>query len=366
MTTFDLRVLGWGPMHDQRFEMYRGAGCEPGRVARRSHDVYTVLTASGARMARVSGRYRYEAVTSADYPVVGDWVALRLPATEGEGVIEGLVPRQSAISRKAAAANGKVEEQVLAANVDTVFLVSSLNQEFNPRRIERYLVTAWESGATPVLVLNKADLCADPQEYFDLLGPIAVGLPVCLTSAATGQGLEALTPYVGSGRTVAFLGSSGVGKSSLINRLAGRDVQATGAIRDDDDRGRHITTRSDLILLPDGGILVDTPGLRELALWSSGEGLGQTFVDITEMAQGCRFRDCRHQGEPGCAVRAALEAGRLAPERLAAYRKLQREQAFLQSRQDRQQMLARQRWHKQLAKATRQRERQGNLSPRDI
>ncbi|BAS27859.1 ribosome small subunit-dependent GTPase A [Limnochorda pilosa] len=364
MSLFDLRILGWGPMHDPPFETYRSGGCEPARVAGHSHDVYTVLTAAGSRLARVSGRYRHQAATRAEYPVVGDWVALRGPATSGEGVIEGLLPRRSAISRKAAAPNGKVEEQVLAANVDTVFLVSSLNREFNPRRIERYLITAWESGADPVVVLNKADLCADPDAHQDLLGPVAAGVPVFLTSAATGRGLEALAPYLGAGRTVAFLGSSGVGKSSLINRLAGRELQATGAIRDDDDRGRHTTTRSDLILLPGGALLVDTPGLRELAPWSSEEGLDQTFADIAELARGCRFSDCRHEGEPECSVQTALDEGRLSPERLAAYRKLRREQAFLRRKQDQRERLERQRWGKQLAKATRQRERSGMARPK--
>lgn len=359
MSSFDLGVLGWGPAHDLQFQTYRQDGCEPGRVAGRSHDLFDVLTAGGARRARVSGRYRHQAAVPAHYPLVGDWVALRLPPLDGDAVIEGLLPRNSAISRKAPAASGKIEEQVLVANVDTVFLVSSLNREFNPRRIERYLITAWESGADPVILLNKADLCRDPQEYLSSLGLIASGVPVLLTSAATGQGLEALAPYVAPGRTVAFLGSSGVGKSSLINRLAGREIRATGAIREGDDRGRHTTTRSDLILLPGGGVLIDTPGLRELAPWSSEEGLDQTFSDIAALAGHCRFSDCRHRGEPGCAVLDALEDGRLSPDRLAAYRKLQREQAFLRRQQSRRELLQRNRWHKQIAKATRQRERLG-------
>lgn len=355
--TFDLHTLGWGPSHDQHFERYRRTGYEPGRMAWRSHDLLGVITATGSCKARVSGRFRHQTTVPADYPVVGDWVALHLPSPEGDGVIEGLLPRKSAISRKAASANGKVEEQVLVANVDTVFLVSSLNREFNPRRIERYLITAWESGAEPVIVLNKADLCPDPQEYLDRLGPIAAGLPVVLTSAETGLGVEELSAYLGAGRTAAFLGSSGVGKSSLINRLAGRPIRATGAIREDDDRGRHTTTRSDLILLPSGGVLVDTPGLRELAPWASEEGLDQTFGDIAELAAGCRFRDCRHQSEPGCAVLQAVDEGSLSPERLAAYRKLERERAFLRRRQSQQELLSHRRAIKRFAREIRQRER---------
>lgn len=353
----DLRALGWDAARDAQFaEFVRTCAVSvvPARIARRGTDAYLALTEAGPWLARVSGRYRREAGEKPGaYPVVGDWVAVR-PA-EGKGAIEGLLPRRTAFVRKAPAPHARssrLDEQVLVANVDVAFLVSSLNEEFNPRRIERYLVMTWESGAEPVLVLNKADLCGDPGGYLARLGPTAAGVPVVLTSAVTGAGMDELAARMAPGRTVAFLGSSGVGKSSLVNGLIGRRVMATGAIRDD-GRGRHTTTRSDLLVLPSGAILIDTPGLRELAPWAAEAALDQTFADVAELAEGCRFRDCRHDGEPGCAVQSALEGGRLSPERLASYRKLQREQAFLRAQVDIRERLARRRSAKQLAKAIR-------------
>jgi ribosome biogenesis GTPase len=266
-------------------------------------------------------------------PAVGDWVAVRPPASPTEpGLIRAILPRRSKFSRKAA--GSRTDEQVVAANVDTVFLMTGLDGDFNPRRIERYLAAGWESGAEPVLVLSKADLSEDLAERVQEVETIALGAPVFAVSSRTGQGMEALAPYLRPGRTVSVLGSSGVGKSTLINFLLGRDVQKTGGVRASDDRGRHTTTHRALFVTPSGALLLDTPGMRELQLWEADEGLGATFADIEDLAEGCRFNDCAHEGTPGCAVEAAVVEGALAPGRLESYRKLQRELRQIRAKQD--------------------------------
>jgi ribosome biogenesis GTPase len=323
--SFDLARLGWSPFFAETFQQYESTGLVPGRVAVQERGSYLVYTEEGERWAEVTGRLRHDAASPADFPAVGDWVAV-------SDRIEAVLPRRTKFSRKVAFL--KTEEQVLAANVDVVFLVMALTErDFNPRRLERYLATAWESGAEPVVVLSKADLCADVAGHLAEAEGVAFGVPVHVTSAVTGVGLDALRAHFADGRTAALLGSSGVGKSTLINAFLGSDLIKTKEIRPD-GRGRHTTTHRELVPLPDGGVLLDTPGLRELQLWTADSGLDETFADVTELAARCRFNDCRHEGEPGCAVRAALADGTLEADRLASYEKLQRELHHLEVRLD--------------------------------
>jgi ribosome biogenesis GTPase len=247
-------------------------------------------------------------------------------------VIQALLPRRTAFVRRAA--GGRSVAQVLAANVDTAFLVMGLDGDFNPRRIERALVLAWESGAEPVVVLNKSDLSDELAARRAEVERSAPGVPVCVLAAKHGVGLDALARWLAPGRSVVLLGSSGVGKSTLVNRLLGREKQPTREVRDSDQRGRHTTTHRELVMLPGGALLIDTPGLRELQLWSDGSGLAATFDDVSELAAACRFTDCGHGSEPGCAVRAAVTEQRLDPARLASYHKLHAELRALELRED--------------------------------
>ncbi len=326
-----LHQLGWTDRFEQHFRPHRSAGLVPARVAREDRDRYVVLESGGARDAVLAGRLRHAARGPADLPAVGDWVAVR-PASSGASAIAAVLPRASAFVRKRAGET--TEEQVVAANVDTVFLVSGLDGDFNPRRIERYLAAAWASGAEPVVVLNKADLADDPGARLAEAVALAPGASVVLLSASSGAGLDALAPWLRAGRTVALVGSSGVGKSTLANALLGDGRQAVGAVREDDSRGRHTTTCRELLPLPGGAWLVDTPGMRELALWGDEDGADGAFPDIETLAERCRFRDCAHAGEPGCAVGAALEAGALAPARFESWQRLGRELRWLASRRD--------------------------------
>jgi ribosome biogenesis GTPase / thiamine phosphate phosphatase len=279
-------------------------------------------------MAEVSGKYRHQA--EGRFPAVGDWVAMSRHAQD-RGIIHALLPRQSAFVRKAAGMETK--EQVVAANIETIFIVTGLDDNYNLRRIERYLTLAWESGAVPVVILNKCDLCSDLDARVSEVEALVIGTAVHALSARDGQGLDALKIYLVGGKTAAFLGSSGVGKSSIINRLLGDERLATNALSDAASRGRHTTTHRELLILPDGGIVIDTPGMRELQVWGDEKGLKQAFEDIEELAMQCRFRDCSHQSEPGCAVRAAIDDSRLEPERLQSYLKLKKELVYLAAKQ---------------------------------
>ena len=323
-----LNALGWGPSLAAAFRAHAAAGLFPGRVCREHRGAYRVLTAAGECGADLAGRLRHGAASPAELPAVGDWVALRARAAAGRAVhpvVEAVLPRHSRFLRKAV--GRRRGEQVVAANVDTVFVVAGLDGESNPRRLERYLVTARESGARPVVVLNKADLSEDAAAAGREVERLAAGAPVLAVSARTGEGLERLDAYLGPGQTVVFLGSSGVGKSSLVNALLGQERLRTGEVRSSDGRGRHITSHREMLRLPGGALAIDTPGLRELALWAVDAGLGLTFDDVETLAAGCQFRDCRHGHEPGCAVREALAEGRLGEERLASFLKLRDEAA---------------------------------------
>jgi ribosome biogenesis GTPase len=328
-----LEELGWSPFFAEAWaDLASSEERVPARVVVAHTRVLRVRGAEGERRAELSGRLRHAARASIDRPSVGDWVALRPRPRAGRALVDLVLPRRTAFVRRAA---GHVTaQQVLAANVDTVLLVMGLDRDYNPRRIERALVLAWESGADPVVLLNKADLCDDVDARRAEIEAVAPGVPVRVIAAKEGEGLEALSAWLERGKTVALLGSSGVGKSTIVNRLLGEERQRTREVRESDQRGRHTTTHRELVALPTGGLLLDTPGLREIQLWATEEGLATAFEDVEAMAPGCRFRDCAHQSEPGCAVRAAVEAGTLAEARLASYHKLRAELRSLEVRED--------------------------------
>jgi ribosome biogenesis GTPase / thiamine phosphate phosphatase len=331
ITVFALETLGWDDAWAEQFAPHRDDGLVPGRVAVQHRGAWDVLTEDGELRVDLAGRLFHEAATAAELPVVGDWVAVATRQGGDAGTIQALLPRRTRFSRKTAW--HATEEQVLAANLDVVFIVSSLNEDLNLRRLERYLILAWESGATPVVLLTKADLHPDPEAAVVEVATVAPGVDVHPLSARTGDGVAAIEPHLRQGVTSALLGSSGVGKSTLVNRLAGEELLATQAIRED-GRGRHTTTRRELVLLPSGGLVIDTPGIRELQLWEADEGLEEAFEDVAELAARCKFSDCAHDTEPGCAIRAALEDGTLAPDRWDSYVKLQRELEHLERRLD--------------------------------
>jgi ribosome biogenesis GTPase len=331
-----LAELGWDPGWATAFLPYDAAGLRPARVVAAHRDAWVVARPGEPRDADaiVTGRLRHEALGPGDLPAVGDWVAT--PAAEGTGspvVIQAVVPRRTAFTRSSGEerrAGRLVAEQVLAANVDVAFVVAGMDGDFNLRRLERYLAVAWSGGATPVIVLNKADVAGDVDGLRVAAEAIAPGVDVRAVSARRGDGIDDLRrDHLATGRTGVVIGSSGVGKSTLVNALLGEERQATGAVREDDSRGRHTTTHRELLRMPGGALLIDTPGIRSLGIAGAADGLDPAFADIADLALQCRFSDCRHAGEPGCAVAAALVDGRLAPDRLESHRKLEREAAHV-------------------------------------
>ena len=320
-----LEALGWDAAWAAAFAPFAADGRQPARVVAVHRDASVVRDAGGDRAVQVSGSFRFEVLAQSDYPAVGDWVAL-----DGE-VVTAVLPRRSIFKRMASDASRRGtrldDEQIMASNIDLALLVAGLDNDFNLRRIERYLAVAWSSEITPVVVLNKSDLADDVDGRLVAVDAIAPGVATIPVSARTGAGLGALRAHLRPGMTAAILGSSGVGKSTLVNALLGEDRQATAAVRDSDSRGRHTTTHRELFELPGGALLVDTPGIRSLEVLGADAGVETAFDDIVDIATSCRFSDCRHDGEPGCAVRAALAEGRLTEDRLASHRKLEREVA---------------------------------------
>ncbi len=346
-----LGPLGWDDHFEECFAPHGRDGLEAARVARVDRGACTVLAASGALRADIPAR--------AQAPAVGDFVAVTPASATTRASVRAVLPRRSTLTRAAAGLDGgqATADQVMAANVDTVFLLSALDQRLSLRRIERYLALAWSGGTSPVVLLTKADLCPDPEPAIAGVEAVAFGVPVLGLSAVTGEGMAEVEGLTGAGSTVALLGLSGAGKSTLANRLLGEQRLAVGAIRAD-GRGRHTTSHRELLQLPAGGVLIDTPGMRELALWGAQEGIERTFSDLEELAAACRFRDCGHRTEPGCAVRSAIAAGTLEAERLESYRKLLRELRHLERKHDaRVQAEERRRWRSITVEARRQRRR---------
>ncbi len=318
-----LETLGWNESLKSSLSARFAGDIEPGRIAVEDKNHYVVFTADGALVAKISGKVLHQAASPADLPKVGDWVGLSALRNEGKAVIHGVLPRRTKLSRKVV--GRETTEQVLVVNVDTVFIVQGLDRPFNPALLHRHLVMAREGGVRPVIVLNKADLCADVPARLALVAQASIDAPVIAVSAITGRALNALTKLIPPGDTVVFIGPSGVGKSTLINQLYGEELMATTEVRASDSKGRHTTSWRELIVLPGGGLVIDTPGTREFHLWMAADGAREAFADIDALALKCHFSNCGHALEKRCAVQAAVAAGELAKERLDEYFKLHEE-----------------------------------------
>ena len=327
-----LRTFGWNEFFENHFQTYAANGYAAGRVALEYKHFYRIYTEWGEVLGEIAGKLRHEALDRGDLPVVGDWVVIS-PCSERDKVtIHAVLPRKSKFTRKVAGL--RTEEQPVASNIDTVFLVTSLNQDFNVRRVERYLIVALESGAYPVIILSKSDLCDEVEERTREIRAVAGEVPIHTISVVEREGLDELAQYLKHGQTAALLGSSGVGKSTLINYWLGREYLKVRETREHDGRGMHTTTHRELIVLPQGGLVLDTPGMRELQLWDGESGLQIAFADIEEVASRCYFSDCRHQDEPRCAIREALDEGEIDGARYQSYEKLQKELMYLYRKRD--------------------------------
>jgi ribosome biogenesis GTPase len=346
--------LGWDEARASEFRAFAAKpDVHPGRVAIEFNHNYRIYVDGGEIEAVAAGRLKHHAESRSELPAVGDWVVVRKRPDEDRGSIQSILPRRSKFSRKAA--GNVTDEQVVAANVDVVFLVMGLDNDFNTRRLERYALTGRESGASPVILLTKPDLSSDVAAQVAEVMAVAGDIPIHVLSPKMNEGVEQVSVYLRAGRTGALLGSSGVGKSTIINRLVGSDLRKTREVRESDSRGRHTTTHRELVKLPDGGLIVDTPGMRELQLWDVGESVRETFEDIETLALQCHFSDCRHRDEPRCAVKAAVAGGRIPLPRLESYHKLQDELAHLVTQQDERARLEDKRQSKVMGKALRAR-----------
>ncbi|WP_107924064.1 ribosome small subunit-dependent GTPase A [Lysinibacillus parviboronicapiens] len=348
----NLTTLGFSTYFEEQMiafnEESKLANCVPARVTLEHKHAYRVLAEEGEWLATIAGHLAYNSLAREDFPAVGDWVLVEKMAGEEKAIIHKLFERKSVFSRKVA--GREITEQIVASNVDIVLLVMSLNADFNIRRLERYLIAAWDSGAKPIIVLTKADLCDDVENMLREVESVAFGVDVVVTSALSGEGLSDIHAFFTEGVTGAILGSSGAGKSTLTNALCGEQLMKVSGIREDDAKGRHTTTHRELIVLPSGGCLIDTPGMRELQLWDQGDSLSSSFKDIEELSATCRYRDCTHQEEPHCAVQQAIIDGVLENSRLRSYFKLQKELAFMERKTNTQAKLNEQRKWKQISK----------------
>lgn len=352
MTRYSLDQLGWNRAFAEAMAPFHGQGLLPARVIAEYRGLYRVSGARREMPAEVTGRLMFRAEERLDYPVVGDWVATAVLDQGERAVIHHVLPRATVLARKHA--GRKIEGQAIAANIDIIFIVVGLDHNFNLNRVERYLAAASGSGAAPIVLLSKSDLAPDAEDTAAAVRNRAANAEVIAVSARTGSGLARIGELLTGSRTGCFIGSSGVGKSSLINRLAGRELLRTTDVREADSRGRHTTTHRELFVLDSGGIVIDTPGMRELGLWEPGDGIERAFADIEELAAGCAFRDCTHRTEPGCAVRGAVEAGTLVSARYDSFLKLGREQEHLEARTDRFKQQKKKARDKALAKAVRE------------
>ena len=346
----DLASVGWDEQFAAAFDaLSLGADTEPARVAIEFNYLYRLWSRRGPLEATASGRLKHHAISRSQLPAVGDWVAVRRRANQEKGAIVAVLPRRGAFSRRMA--GSVTDEQVVASNVDVVFVVMGLDADFSVRRLERYLLLAHESGAKPVVILTKPDLSDEAGARVAAVTSVAGGVPVHVVNPRLRVGLEQVVAYLGSGCTGALLGSSGVGKSTIINGLAGENIRKTGEVRESDQTGRHTTSHRELIILPNGGLIIDTPGMRELQLWDAGDAVRETFDDIENLAGSCQFTDCRHRDEPRCAVKNAVADGRLQADRLAGYLKLQDELLALARQQDERALLEQKRQSRIMGKA---------------